>query len=98
MLLGEWLSREHLLDNASACRQELADFRRILATGFSEVWPASAATTDDGRELLHNLPGWRLLREIGCDSHDDGDLSIRRGRDDDHAALDLSAVLIDECA
>ena len=31
------------------------DLCRIFATGFREIWPSSAASADDRRELLHQL-------------------------------------------
>src|SRR6185503_18914995 len=92
------LSGHHLLDNATTRRQHLANLRRVLTTRFCEVRPSTTATTNNRRELLHDLTCGDLLREIGRDADDDRHLAVRRRGKDDDSAFDLTAVLIDECA
>src|SRR5688500_8523447 len=70
------LRREHLLQDGSACGEELADFRRILAAGFGEVRTSAAAAANDRRQQLHDLARRRLLDEIRCDANDDRDLAV----------------------
>ena len=57
-------SRKHFLNHALARSEELADFRRVFATGFREVGASAAAATDDGCELFHNLSRRDLLDQI----------------------------------
>src|SRR5688572_5795398 len=92
------LSRQHLLDNPSTRRQHLANLRRVLAASLREVGPSASTATDNRRELLHNLTRGNLFDQIRCDSHYDRDLAVGRRGEDDHAAFDLTAMLIDERA
>ena len=51
-----------------------------------------------GASCFTTWPAGDLLRQIGRDADDDRDLAVGRRREDDDAALDLAAMLIDERA
>src|ERR1043166_490045 len=89
---------EQFCDHLAGRGKHAADFRRSFPARFRESGRPAAAAAHDRGELLDDLPGRYLFDEVGRDADDDRNLAVAGSREDDNAALDAIAMLVDERA
>ena len=76
--------------------EKRVDLRRVLAAGFGEIRPASAAAADDGREFLDELTGFDAIGQVFRHRHEQLHLAVVLAGEDDDAAPEPIAERVGE--